>query len=147
MERSQAIDGKKTKDAGSKVEKEEVTRKTKDGKDSHSLNIGRMAAMQLLPTPKVGGKEGYESREKPQAHEKAISHLEAYIEYHLLPTPLASEGPKMSGGPTENQMSMTKLVRQEHGKTSQLNPRFVAEMMGFPPNWLELPFLNTETKV
>lgn len=31
------------------------------------------------------------------------------------------------------------------GTTSQLNPRFVAEMMGFPPNWLELPFQNTET--
>jgi hypothetical protein len=27
------------------------------------------------------------------------------------------------------------------GKYGQLNPRFVAEMMGFPPNWTELPFL------
>jgi hypothetical protein len=32
------------------------------------------------------------------------------------------------------------------GKTSQLNPRFVAEMMGFPPNWTELPFLSGEMK-
>jgi len=31
------------------------------------------------------------------------------------------------------------------GKTSQLNPLFVMEMMGFPPNWTELPFLNGET--
>jgi hypothetical protein len=31
------------------------------------------------------------------------------------------------------------------GKTSQLNPLFVLEMMGFPPNWTELPFLNGET--
>lgn len=31
------------------------------------------------------------------------------------------------------------------GKTSQLNPRFVMEMMGFPPDWTELPFLNGET--
>jgi hypothetical protein len=29
-------------------------------------------------------------------------------------------------------------------QNSQLNPRFVAEMMGFPPNWTELPFLNGE---
>jgi len=28
------------------------------------------------------------------------------------------------------------------GAGSQLNPRFVAEMMGFPPNWTEFPFLN-----
>jgi hypothetical protein len=31
------------------------------------------------------------------------------------------------------------------GKTSQLNPQFVLEMMGFPPNWTELPFLSGET--
>jgi len=32
----------------------------------------------------------------------------------------------------------------QSGKTSQLNPRFVAEMMGFPENWTELPFLSGE---
>lgn len=34
---------------------------------------------------------------------------------------------------------------QRHGKTSQLNPLFVAEMMGFPVDWTVLPFLNGET--
>jgi hypothetical protein len=63
----------------------------------------------------------------------------------MLPTPIASEGGELSGNEKENQMSMTKIVRQEHGKTSQLNPRFVLEMMGFPPNWTELPFQNGET--
>lgn len=29
---------------------------------------------------------------------------------------------------------------QNGGKTSQLNPLFVAEMMGFPPDWTVLPF-------
>ena len=38
------------------------------------------------------------------------------------------------------------MVRQTHGKTSQLNPQFVAEMMGFPTDWTILPFLNGETK-
>ena len=28
------------------------------------------------------------------------------------------------------------------GKTSQLNPQFVLEMMGFPPDWTLLPFLS-----
>lgn len=32
--------------------------------------------------------------------------------------------------------------QQTGGKTSQLNPRFVAEMMSFPPDWTELPFLG-----
>jgi hypothetical protein len=30
------------------------------------------------------------------------------------------------------------------GAGSQLNPRFVAEMMGFPPNWTESPFQSGE---
>lgn len=33
---------------------------------------------------------------------------------------------------------------QRTGPTSQLNPRFVAEMMGFPPNWTILPFQSGE---
>lgn len=30
----------------------------------------------------------------------------------------------------------------QSGKSSQLNPLFVMEMMGFPPNWTVLPFQN-----
>jgi hypothetical protein len=107
--------------------------------------------------------------------------------YGLLPTPMASEGDKMTGSITENQMSLTKMARQgmlptpdaqdwnsgtkpetyearkqKHklkgvnlhmslrqmamvvGKTSQLSPLFVEEMMGFPVNWTLSPFLNGE---
>jgi hypothetical protein len=32
------------------------------------------------------------------------------------------------------------------GKAGLLNPQFVAEMMGFPYNWTELPFLSEEKK-
>jgi len=99
----------------------------------------------LLPTPKVGGKEGYATRAARQGHKKAISHLESFVEYAMLPTPQAMEGEKITG--KENQDSLTKRARQQTGKTSQLNPRFVAEMMGFPPNWTELPFLNGETSL
>jgi len=146
----------------------------------------------------------------------------------LLPTPMASEGEKLTGSPSENQMSLTKLARngmlptpsaldwisprkpetfilaqerhkqkgvslqnplkqmavmgmlptpnqrdylgctrpglritstgktQKYGEvlpdtikritssTSQLNPLFVEEMMGFPENWTLSPFLNGE---
>jgi hypothetical protein len=89
------------------------------GGSQHRAERGSVAladiALGLLPTPKVGGKEGYETREKRQGHDKAISHLEAFVEYQ-------------TGTPSQ-----------------QLNPQFVLEMMGFPPNWTELPFLNGET--
>jgi len=35
--------------------------------------------------------------------------------------------------------------QSQTGKTSQLNTPFVLEMMGFPPDWTELPFLSGET--
>jgi len=73
----------------------------------------------------------------------------------LLPTPQATD---FKGGATaesyeargrgeNNDLRTWAAFHERTGKTSQLNPRFVAEMMGFPPNWLELPFQNTETKV
>jgi hypothetical protein len=31
------------------------------------------------------------------------------------------------------------------GRSSQLNPQFVMEMMGFPTDWTLLPFLSGET--
>jgi hypothetical protein len=62
----------------------------------------------------------------------------------MLPTPMSSDcGNKVTG--LENQDSLTKRAREITGKTSQLSPQFVMEMMGFPTNWTELPFLNGET--
>lgn len=120
----------------------------------------------------------------------ARTHHTKENELGLLPTPLASEGTKLTSSPTENQMSLTKLARQgmlptptatdfkgaysknamiskgginrssmlrniyihtnqgwkqKDGKTSQLNPLFVEEMMGFPKNWTILPFQNGKT--
>ena len=72
----------------------------------------------------------------------------------MLPTPTASD---WKGGCTrtgENEKFQHAMLQHsihhfhgERGKSSQLNPRFVAEMMGFPPNWTELPFLSGEQKV
>ena len=70
--------------------------------------------------------------------------LKQMAKFNLLPTPLAQEGGKLTGNKKENQMSKTKLVRQNIGTNSQLSPQFVMEMMGFPTDWTELPFLNGE---
>lgn len=180
----------------------------------------------LLPTPRVSGEEGYETRAKRKGHIMAMSYLESHIDYlsinGLLPTPTSgadrntnyAQGGKclktglmeMGFLPTpiknitnasadinlnmnlenmdaqivvenlrqnllptpatrdyKGENSMDHLTRKHKsegnshhdqlpnyiklatGKTSQLNPRFVMEMMGFPPDWTELPFLNGET--
>ena len=64
----------------------------------------------------------------------------------LLPTPCASDIPEKNTG-KRSQASIPKMIPDAGGQTSQLNPQFVAEMMGFPNNWTELPFLSGETKV
>src|SRR5690606_13353783 len=47
----------------------------------------------------------------------------------MLPTPQAFDGFKASIG--TNQKSVTRTVKETFGKTSQLNHRFVLEMMGY----------------
>lgn len=97
----------------------------------------------LLPTPT-------NSMVTYQDFEQAKYHSSKRPEYGkiMIPTPTASSDAK--GGctrPNEKRQNDT-LAHSIHGmvgepgKTSQLNPRFVLEMMGFPPDWTSLPFLK-----
>jgi hypothetical protein len=73
----------------------------------------------------------------------------------MLPTPTRSD--HFPGTIHERTDGISRMTNLNHrfamieskkgtpGKTFQLNPRFVAEMMGFPPNWTESPFQNGET--
>jgi site-specific DNA-cytosine methylase len=119
-------------------------RKTTDGNDSHSLNIGRMAAMGLLPTPTAMDSTGATANMKSTQVKEGSMHSMT-LSRLLLPTPTADDSPAKNTG-KRNQDGLQKRAFQATGKTSQLNPRFVAEMMNYPIDWLELPFLNTETK-
>jgi len=66
-----------------------------------------------------------------------------YFDFNnMLPTPIAQEHDKVTG--KENQDSLTKRAREMTGKTSQLSPLFVEEMMGFPKNWTASPFQSGE---
>jgi hypothetical protein len=100
-------------------------RKTLKG-NSHSLNIADLAVRGMLPTPSAFDhksgvkKETYEKR-KQRHLEKGVN-----LQYPL--------------------KQMAADFTNQNGKVSQLNPPFVLEMMGFPPDWTELPFLNGETK-
>lgn len=60
-----------------------------------------------------------------------------------LPTPTANDGKNASS--PDSQKERISLVAEAmkyktDGQTSQLNPLFVQEMMGFPYLWTELPF-------
>ncbi len=91
----------------------------------------------ILPTPRAAAARGNCSKDRGKGN------LEDVIA-QMLPTPLASDSPEKNTG-KRNQDSLAKRIYQMGFKTSQLNPPFVAEMMGFPPDWSILPFLNGET--
>jgi len=100
----------------------------------------------ILPTPQA---RDWKAADKPESGnfqrklEKGWT-IDLNSLAQMLPTPMASDcGDKVTG--LENQDSLTKRARSMTGKTSQLNPLFVMEMMGFPPDWTLLPFLNGET--
>ncbi len=66
--------------------------------------------------------------------------------FHLMNTPMATD---WKGGSTRKNSSFQRasLRGEIHadygtGKTSQLNPLFVEEMMGFPTCWILMPFLK-----
>lgn len=98
----------------------------------------------LLPTPAArdekNGSKLEDGRTKRKLAQKWSFGLNDLATMELLPTPMASDcGEKVTG--LENQDPLVKMARQMTGKTSQLNPRFVMEMMGFPPDWTLIPFL------
>ena len=95
----------------------------------------------LLPTPNARDWKGETGHENQFDLNREVR--------KLLLTPIATSDAK--GGCTRSDESRQNdtLAHAAHGlwgtgKTSQLNPRFVAEMMGFPPDWLELPFQDTD---
>ena len=106
-------------------------------------NLESMKIMKLLPTP---NQRDWKGRTGSGWKEQSS------LPNRMLPTPTAISDPK--GGctrPNPKRQNDT-LAHAMHGQsnaklgtTSQLNPRFVAEMMGFPVDWTELPFQNGET--
>jgi len=62
----------------------------------------------------------------------------------MLPTPKSQEA-RGNASRDRGKFNLTDEVSKMHehdGTSSQLNPLFVEEMMGFPENWTLLPFLN-----
>jgi len=73
----------------------------------------------------------------------------------MLPTPTTScanggtKAPRKDGKTRESELNHWATINRDEaqatGKTSQLNPQFVEEMMGFPENWTLSPFQSGET--
>jgi len=89
-----------------------------------SVGLARLGKLGMLPTPTSRDWKG----------DRALTNGEN----------ITKKGQKM-GLHLEQVARIMNQTPNATGKTSQLNPRFVAEMMSFPPNWTELPFQSGET--
>lgn len=113
----------------------------------------------LLPTPTATEihhrqrverwkRQGRVSMHETENGEKNPNGLTDFLDFHgLLPTPTARDwkgAPTLENfkrkGKTPHQGSLPDFFARA-GRSFQLNPLFVAEMMGFPVNWTVLPFL------
>ena len=133
---------------------EKVKERVMNGKSS--LTITRMAAWKLLPTPTTFDSTNASATMKSTQVKEGSMHsmtLTRMMDKGMLPTPTAQIikhshkkdywEKRIKDG---RQQDLPMVIHGHLGMNSQLNPQFVAEMMGFPPNWTELPFLNGDKK-
>jgi hypothetical protein len=125
-----------------------LERQAKYGGERRSMYLTNFAALGLLPTPTASDPK---FEHTPPKYNGTLSQQ---IQAGLLPTPVARDwkGPegneykRMRGEESQFQtQSLPGWAMSQNGKPSQLNPQFVAEMMGFPTNWTELPFQSGDT--
>ena len=117
----------------------------KGGRMNKSMSIGAKerptialaARMGLLPTPQA--MEGTKYTKKYNLNSQMGKGLTAMAVNGMLPTPTANSW-KAACEHGNGSPNLQTHVARKCGKTSQLNPLFVAEMMGFPPDWTVLPF-------
>ena len=122
-----------------------LDRKEKYGGEKRAMYLENYAVMGMLPTPRVKGHGNSHQR----IEDGKIDDLTTMAKRGMLPTPTVNDMKNATLPPSqlERQDSIVKRILQttQTGSNSQLNPLFVAEMMGFPPNWTVLPFQSGET--
>jgi hypothetical protein len=117
--------------------------------------IALAAKMGLLPTPNAREADKYAKKYNPNSQMGTT--LTAMAVNGMLPTPRANKvngidlnNPKIAQRNKGNlEEAVAKIIQNtplEGGKTSQLNPLFVEEMMGFPCMTTVFPYLKKEIK-
>lgn len=140
----------------------EATKFTKTINPNSQMGQGltALAVNGLLPTPtamevkhskrvkglKEQGAKGMYSRKNGALRPNGLTD---FLDFHYLLTPMAADGMRanMNMQALKNQNKekanlSEQIAHKVGGGTSQLNPLFVEEMMGFPLMWTALPFLS-----
>ena len=103
-----------------------------------SATLKDLAASKMLPTPQMQGLKVCNKDGKTE-----------FLNLELLPTPKAQEA-RGNCSDNRHKFNLTDKIADltsPISPTSQLNPLFVEEMMGYPLEWLTLPFLSQSGEV
>lgn len=140
----------------------EATKFTKTINSNSQMGQGltALAVNGLLPTPtamevkhskrvkglKEQGAKGMYSRKNGALRPNGLTD---FLDFHYLLTPMAADGMRanmnmqaLKNHNKEKANLAEQIAHKVGGGTSQLNPLFVEEMMGFPLMWTALPFLS-----
>lgn len=140
----------------------EATKFTKTINPNSQMGQGltALAVNGLLPTPtamevkhskrvkglKEQGAKGMYSRKNGALRPNGLTD---FLDFHYLLTPMDADGMRanmkmqaLKNHNKENANLAEQIAHKVGGGTSQLNPLFVEEMMGFPLMWTALPFLS-----
>jgi hypothetical protein len=115
----------------------------KSGK-AFSAQLTDLSAAGLLPTPTAIDAA---NSSLPASQVERKSGLPRMAMNGMLPTPITGDyrsGMSNRYG-TNHTQQLNDTIAFQTGTASQLNPLFVAEMMGFPVNWTTSPFQSGET--
>lgn len=114
-------------------------------------NLRQQARLGMLPTPTAMDSTGATANMKSTQVKDGSMHSVTLSRWAgMLPTPATRDwkGARSEEALEEAGRNYTNSLPDafaQTGRSSQLNPPFVLEMMGFPADWTELPFLNGET--
>lgn len=108
-------------------------------------------AMEIKHSKRVNGLKEQGAKGKYSRKNGALrpNGLTDFLDFHYLLTPSATDGLRstmtmdsLKSHNKENANLAEQIAHKVGGGTSQLNPLFVEEMMGFPLMWTALPFLS-----
>lgn len=118
-------------------------------KDGTANMLSGKATLGLLPTPDAnirGARKNQNGHQVTLQDVVAMNTQEAKslaISAGMLPTPTASDylnGTEKRTETFNRDCDLKHYIAFRNGKPTQLNPKFVEEMMGFPENWTSAPF-------
>ena len=115
------------------------------GPNSQQQGLPEAAYNGLLPTSTAMDNTQATSNMKLTQVKEEIMHsmtLSKAMSIGMLPTPRTRDWKGCEGRRGDIASFIQDNLKLGTGKPSQLNPRFVLEMMGFPTDWTELPFLS-----